>query len=327
MKQNRYVEAFKESYNLVGLATAASATLALMATPLMPIPLLVGLVAEAAYLLFYADSRWYAVRMAKKFDADIEARRAELKARVLPSLHPTMRARFQKIEELRRGITDEEYGEKEWFRDTLRKMDLWLEKWLQFAAQDVRYCTYLESVRDEMRGDTSAPRLASVGQPNARQLQSGRGLAGAIPPAPSSAPPLNNTRNAQARTQMRAVPDSSGQWMQSTIEEIQAGYNREISEIAAQHQNEKDANTAAVLERRLEVLKRRSESAAKIGGAHVNFQQQMSLLEDNFGLIADGIRARSPEQVLQDVNSVVSQLDTMTQLLDESAPYEQLLAS
>ena len=137
MKQNRYLEAFKESYNLVGLATAASATLALMATPLMPVPLLVGLVAEAAYLLFYADSRWYEVRLAKKFDAEVEARRAQLKSRVLPTLHPSMRARFAKLEELRRGIEGEEYSEKEWFRDTLRKLDLWLEKWLQFAAQDL----------------------------------------------------------------------------------------------------------------------------------------------------------------------------------------------
>jgi len=49
----------------------------------------------------------------------------------------------------------------------------------------------------------------------------------------------------------------------------------------------------------------------------------MELLEDSFGLINDQMRARSPEQVLADIEGVVYQTDSMTQLLEELAPYQQ----
>lgn len=89
---NRYAEAFKEYFNLVGLATVSATAMALMT----PVPLIIGLVAEAAYLLFYTDSRWHAARLAKKFDGEIEARREELKNAVLPQLAPEIRARFER---------------------------------------------------------------------------------------------------------------------------------------------------------------------------------------------------------------------------------------
>jgi hypothetical protein len=44
---------------------------------------------------------------------------------------------------------------------------------------------------------------------------------------------------------------------------------------------------------------------------------QLELLEDSFGLINDQMRARTPEQVLGDVEEMVSRTDAMTQLLDE----------
>jgi hypothetical protein len=52
----------------------------------------------------------------------------------------------------------------------------------------------------------------------------------------------------------------------------------------------------------------------------------MDLVEDTFGLTNDEIRARSPEQILADIDDVVSQTDTMVQVLEELAPYEQMAA-
>ena len=71
---NRYLQAFKESFNVVGLTTAV----AVSAATLNPLPLLAGLVAEAAYLLFVADSRWYAARLSRRYDAEVEQRRQAL---------------------------------------------------------------------------------------------------------------------------------------------------------------------------------------------------------------------------------------------------------
>jgi hypothetical protein len=48
-------------------------------------------------------------------------------------------------------------------------------------------------------------------------------------------------------------------------------------------------------------------------------------LEDTFGLINDELRARSPEQVLVEIEEVVAQTHTMTTVLDEVASFEQML--
>jgi hypothetical protein len=81
-----------------------------------------------------------------------------------------------------------------------------------------------------------------------------------------------------------------------------------------------------VMEKRLDVLRRRQEFTAKIGKILTNLNHQLELLEDTFGLINDEIRARSPEQILSDIDEVVWQTDTMTKVLDEVAPLEQLVA-
>lgn len=49
-------------------------------------------------------------------------------------------------------------------------------------------------------------------------------------------------------------------------------------------------------------------------------------MEDTFGMINDEIRARSPEQVLADIEDVVFQTNAMTSALEEVAPFEQMVA-
>lgn len=343
---NRYFEAFKENFNLVGLAGVAAVA---MATTTV-VPLLIGLVVEAAYLLFYADSRWYDLRQAKKFDAEIEARRTALKNQILPQLQPAMRSRFLRLEDVRRGITENASDNSEWFREVLRKLDFLLEKWLQFASKDVQFRTYLEAtLRDEcgvsMPQNTFAQTSATPSMPRGATTSARRGgLAGAVPPAPgAAAPPMHPQGRGtgaikNALIQGLAPHDTSGanlpasprdpnaQWTSAAVARIEAHYDGEMAGIRAEI-SQSDSSTQAVLEKRVEVLGRRREFVGKIGRIQSNLNHQLNLLEDSFGLVSDEIRARPPQQVLSDIEDVVSQTNTMTQLLEEVAPYEQLLTS
>ena len=119
--------------------------------------------------------------------------------------------------------------------------------------------------------------------------------------------------------------DREDRWVANTVGEVQAHYEAEMDEIRCLTEAEQDTNTKEVLEKRLDVLQRRHEFAGKIGKILANLSHQLKLLEDTFGLINDEIRARSPEQILADIDEVVWQTDTMTKVLEEVAPFEQLV--
>lgn len=88
----------------------------------------------------------------------------------------------------------------------------------------------------------------------------------------------------------------------------------------------KHYDTRAILQKRIDVLARRYDFAGKIGKILFNLHHQLRLVEDTFGLINDEIRARSPEQILADIEEVVVATETMSSALEELAPYEQLTA-
>jgi hypothetical protein len=336
--RNRYLEAFKESFNVIGLTTAAAASMALIATPFMPIPLLIAGVAEVAYLLFYADSRWYAVRMAKKFDADVEARRAQLKQQVLPLLRPVMQARFLRLEEVRRNIGERARDEAEWFLEVLRKLDFLLEKFLHFAHKDVQFRDYLETVRGETQqpntqnvpGANRAAATSKTGVVPALRTTSqvdprGRGLAGALPPTTSGIASNRLPGQVPPAPTSKVPRDASEMWTRRAVEDVQAAYDSELSGLRQVFEAETEPETRAVLEKRLDVLQRRRDFVGKIGRIQTNLNHQLNLVEDTFGLISDELYARTPEQVISDIDEVVSQTNTMTQLLEEVAPFERLL--
>lgn len=329
--RNRYVEAFMESHNVIGLATVASVSAALM----NPIPLVVGLIAETAYLLFVSDSRWYELRLAKRYDAEVQQRRAKLKAQVLPTLRPEMTDRFERLENIRQQIGSQ--GNEDWVREVSRKLDYLLEKFLQFASKDLQFRLYLSSVLDAERsaGRREAgtavisldPRYdvdLSTRRPR-RPPSSGDGGQGERTPGGSRrVGPILPPDQHPAAPPAPAVDDP---WAQSAVTEIHQRYQGEIDRVTVLMQREADPNTKAVLEKRVTVLQRRQEFVNKIGRILSNLSHQLELLEDTFGLISDEIQARSPDQVLADIEDVVSQTNTMTQLLEEMAPFEQSLAS
>lgn len=290
---NRYLAALQESYNVLGLTSMV----ALSAATLNPLPLLVGLVAEAAYLIFVPDSRWYGAHLSRRDDAKVQARRDELKAKTLPNLRPQLQDRFMRLEEVRREIDRQAAGDATWMREVLRKLDFLLEKFLHFAVKEEQFRAYLAEARAEIGSSASRPRPDSR---NGRQRD--------------NTPP-----------DMAVSPETA--WLQETVAIVQGAYDREIAAIQTNCDAETDDGTRAILEKRLEVLRRRREFIGKMGKIVANLSHQLALLEDTFGLISDELLARPPEQVLADIEDVVSQTNTMTQVLEELAPYERMLSS
>lgn len=288
IKKSRVGEALKENFNMVGLAGAV----ALSAATLNPLPLLAGLVVEAAYLLFVPDTKWYEKRLSRRFDDEIVARRAALKAETFPLIPYDQQGRFERLENIRGQIkTNPGMENADWFREVVRKLDYLLEKFLMFARKDVEFRSYLQSVLMEKGEVRDEPRRRGRG----REDEEGPRF-----------PPL------------------SERWVQETVNVLQARYNGEIASVQKQMEREEDANTEAIMQKRMEVLEQRREHVARIGKILTNLGHQMELLEDSFGLINDQLRARSPEQVLADIEGVVFQTDSMTRLLDELAPYESM---
>lgn len=311
MRLNRFREAFNENVNLVGLATAFAASCALW----NPLPLLLGVVAEAAYLLFVPDSKWYEKRLAKKHDAEIEQRRLKLKQQVLPTLRPALQERFERLEMTRRQIDASAQNDKAWFREVLRKLDYLLEKFLQFANKEMQFRTYLDSLWTEIRQEQQTNRKLTDYDLSGSPRRTGR-RAEEPPRRPS------NAGNDAAKPGTPLDPDD--RWVQKRVEDIQGQYQRELESLQNLMEQEPNYDTKAVLEKRADVLQRRSEFVAKMGRILTNINHQLHLLEDTFGLINDEIRARSPEQVLAEIEEVVVATNTMASALEELAPYEQL---
>lgn len=302
MRLNRFREAFKENANMVGLATAAAASLAL----LNPLPLLAGVVLEAAYLLFVPDSKWYENRIATRHDAEVEAQRKEVKAQILPTLRPDLQERFLRMEATRRQIEVQAEPNKLWFREVVRKLDYLLEKYLQIASKEGQFRQYLQSLSAELRKSSGGFGASTFDLETRRDRERRR----------DGRQPVGNPPSASV--------GSGDRWIEQKVAEIQEFYGKELEHITELIEKNSEYDTQAVLEKRKEVLTRRQEFAGKMERILVNTSHQLQLLEDTFGLINDEIRARNPEQLLSDIEEVVITTDTMASTLEELAPYEQL---
>src|SRR5207244_9146424 len=94
---------------------------------------------------------WYAKRLSRRYDAEVEQRRRQLKDQVLPTLRASMQARFTRLEEMRSQINAQPVEGQTWFREVPRKLDYLLEKSLQFASKDAQFRAYLQSLLDVVR--------------------------------------------------------------------------------------------------------------------------------------------------------------------------------
>ncbi|MBW3622750.1 MAG: hypothetical protein KY468_04995 [Armatimonadetes bacterium] len=332
----RYREAFKENFNVLGLASLAAASAAM----LNPLPLLAGLVAEAAYLLFVPDSKWYEARLARRHDAEVIRRQQDLMNKLFPLLRPETQQRFQRLVQLRRDIEKQPMAEEKWFRDVLRKLDYLLEKFLMFAAREVQFRSYLQSILEEVRGEKEKPRPVEPARrrssraeriPSMEEQILGLFFPGILNVEIEEDDEDHRRRRVQRQREKEWPPPAQEHhlprhlvdpWIKDTVAEIQARYDQDRKNLDSLLEQEQDFHTKAVLEKRKEVLRRRHEFVEKMGKILINLNHQLELLEDTFGLISDEIRAHPPEQVLADIDEVVWQTNAMTQVLEQIAPYE-----
>lgn len=298
-RSNRYAEAFKESANLLGMTGVVAASI----IALNPVPLLVGLAAETAYLLFVPDSKWYASRLGRRELDTVLLRRRAFRDQTLPQLRDRMRERYVHLETVGEQIRSQATTDKRYYGDVLPKLDYLLEKFLVFAAKEAQFRAYLRTIWEECRGVTAQ---------SAFEYPKGDPRSGTRPGGGPAKTP---------------APETVDAWVPKVVAEVQKHYEGEIENLTRLEEAEADSSTKAVLVKRIDVLQQRHEFVEKIGRILTNLNYQMELLEDTFGLINDQIRARSPEQVLSEIEGVVFQTDSMTQLLEELAPFEQLTSA
>jgi len=146
--KNRYLAALQEQANLLAL----SATAALAAAMLDPLPLLAGLAAEAGYLMLVPQTKWYAKRLARQGEAAISERRAQLRSEITPQLDASLQARFARLEIVRAEI-NQHADDQLWMREIARQLEFLSEQWLQFALKDQQLRAYLAAARRDKLGD------------------------------------------------------------------------------------------------------------------------------------------------------------------------------
>lgn len=299
--RHRYKTAFSENANLVGLAGVAAASLAL----LNPLPFLVGLAVEAAYLLFVPDSKWYEVRLKAKFDADVQARLDNLRDQVFPQIHSSVKEQFTRLKSARDQIGQQSRSEEQWFREALRKLDFLMEKYLQFALKESQFIRYINGlvndVYDQLTHEERNKLDDLVRRTNAK-------VKGPVTdPSQELAP--------------------SEDWNNTICAVLSGHYDDEIAEIRKRCETEEVFATRSILEKRVEILTKRKEFVDRILQILNNLRHQMQLMTDTFGLINDEIRARSPEQVLADIDEVVTTANSLTEAIEAVTPLEQLVAT
>jgi hypothetical protein len=291
--RSRLAVAFQEPFNVVGLA----GTVALAAALLSPLPLLCAVVAEVAYLLFVPDTAWFTKRMETRFDAEVRAHREALKNKVFPKIRDEILERFNWLEQARVQIEQTSTVQDRWFREALRKLDFLLEKYLQFAERESEYLAYLLSLLRESYSNLSRDEIRDL-------------------------PSLSRYKDAQVPPHDLKI---SQQDVQALIDAIQQHYDLEIKGLTASSETEQVMATRDILTKRMQVLTRRKEFILRLSDMMVNLRHQMELIAETFGLINDELRARSPEQVLADIDEVVNQATSLTDALDSMTPADQVV--
>jgi hypothetical protein len=298
-------EAFKENGNLLSLASAV----ALSAATLNPIPLIIGAVLEAAYLIFVPDSRWYTSRLQEKFDAEVAARREALKEQVFPLVRLQIKQEFARLEQVREQINGQSRSEEPWFREALRKLDFLMEKYLQFAQKEAQFGSYIASVYAEVYQQTPAPQRRGMDRPITQ----------------STEPPIAGRQ--VKNENYHPINDFSEEWVTNVIAAISKFYEEELESLNESISTETVFANRTLMEKRQQIITRRKEFISRVAQILTNLRLQMRLMSDTFGLINDEIRARSPEQVLSDIDDVMLQATSLTEAIDEITPMTEFVGN
>lgn len=287
-KESLTAAAAKEPGNAVGVAAFLVA--AFFWNPLV---LLGGVVAELAYLAVVPRSSWYAKRLAGRFDAEIEKRRARQKAQAFPKVRPELQRVFEQLEQQRKGLALTDVDERT-KRPIVRKLDYLLDKYLEFAQKESEFRNYLRSVLMDSRREEAEAQGAST---------------------------FVKSQSSKVKWNDEPPAEPAEKWVAAALSGIQEHYDHEVQNLNQQRsQNVDDLETNAVLDKRIDVIGRRKEYVSQIGKITINLNHQMELMEDTFGLVSDEIRAQQPEQLLADIDEVIGKTDALTDMLQGFTP-------
>ncbi len=294
-EQSRLACAFKEPFNLIPMAVAVVTALGLGIT--MPVVggaiALVAALAESGYLAVIPRSAWYRRRFAAKSESEPGLRWDHLKKQIGPQLRPGVVSRMNRLESTRKHMDDQVSNNTPRYQEVLVKVDYLMEKFLQFAGREQEFRQYLRSVLEECLDQAGAAPTARVSSKRVTEEY--------LP----GEPPL----------------DPADVWVHTMIEKIQKFFDEDLQALdSSRLQDPDDLSTNAIVDKRKEILLRRREYVGQIGKILVNLNHQLELMEDTLGLINDELRARTPEQVLADIDDVVYKADALMDILDEVAP-------
>jgi hypothetical protein len=263
-----------------------------------PFALLAGAIAEAAYLLVVPHSSWYTRRLSSKFDDEITKRRDKLKKQIFPHVRPEVQTRFNELEAARKAMTDQIPEDQSWFLEVLRKLDYLLDKFLQFADKEAEFRKYLRTVLDDTLREKQNAAMSTLAKSAYVKSQSSK-----------------------VRWQVEPPLDPAERWVGAVVTEVQGHYDTEMADLDQQRTRDtEDITTNAVLDKRVDIIRRRRDYVGQIGKITVNLNHQMELMEDTFGLISDELRARTPEQILADIDEVIGRTDALTEALQDFSP-------
>ncbi|HEY3412283.1 MAG TPA: hypothetical protein VGM51_04390 [Armatimonadota bacterium] len=294
--------ALGELGNLLFLGFGAALYLASGAVPI----LLGALVIECAYLMIVPPSAWYRGILEERAFRLRQRDRARLKTMTLPRLLPADRKRFLRLETMRNQIPAAAGTRPAEMAGICGQMDVLLDKFLQFGAKNAQYRAYLvEMVRP-------APGPAQSGAPWLDKLFD---LAGTLLNEKQDYVQIPVGGTPKRVTDVGAIIDEIRKDQDARIQQLQASIGAQTS----------DANKM-VMSKNLEVLTKRRTRIGELGDIITNLECQLDLIESTFGLIADQVRTQAPEQVLREINEVVIQTETTTQLLAATAPMEAALS-
>ena len=299
MPANRFREALREPGNLAGLGAAVTLSAGIAVAMSNPLPLLAGPVLEVLYLAVVPNSSWYHARLSAREKAKEEKRRQAFKAKILSTLRADMQQRYARLEATRAQIAEGMQPDAKWFSDVTPRLDSLLEKFLVFAGKESTFLQYLRGLRNEI----SDEELAAIKDRSAPATE----------PQPDATP-------------VPSQLDPTQRWGQQTVELVKAAYAHEQEGLNRELADARDEGTQVLLKKRAEILAKRTDYLVQIGKILLNLGYQLQLLEDTFGLINDQLRARAPEQIVADIDNVIFQTDSMVKVLDELAPYEQMVS-
>lgn len=291
--------AFTEMLNVVFLVLAG---IVFVTTGSMAV-LFAVLAAEFGYMLFVPGSPWYRGILTGRATHRRQLERAQMKRDILPALMPGDRNRFLRLEAQRNQLPSAPaigYGREEMGR-VYQQMDLLLDKFLHFAAKSAQYRAYLVDMVRPSPGPAApgshwVDRLFDIASTLIAEKQATSHAA----PRPARAP---------------ADP-------QKVVDEVRHGLDERIAQMKASLDTQTTEANKQIVAKNLEVLTKRRERVGELGDIITNLECQLDLIESTFGLISDQVRSLPPEQVLHDINDVVLQTETTTQLLAASAPME-----